>query len=304
MDRLDAMSIFVAAVDAGSFSAASRKLGVPLPTVSRKVSELESHLKTRLLVRSTRKLSLTDAGVTYLGACKRILDDVGNAERTAAGEYAAPRGELVLTAPIVFGRLHVLPIVCDFLARFPEINVRLVLSDKNIPLVDDQVDVAVRIGALPDSSLVATRVGSVTHVVCASPEFLAAHGTPRTPEDLMRIPCVTFDAVASGAAWTFASPAQARGVDVRVRLAVNTAEAAIDAAIAGVGIVRVLSYQAARAVERGELRLVLRKFEPDPLPVNLLHTGQGHLPLKLRSFVDFAAPRLRKVLGKSSQSGR
>jgi DNA-binding transcriptional LysR family regulator len=304
MDRLDAMSIFVAAVDAGSFSAASRKLGVPLPTVSRKVSELESHLKTRLLVRTTRKLSLTDAGVTYLGACKRILDDVGNAERTAAGEYAAPRGELVLTAPIVFGRLHVLPIVCDFLARFPEINVRLVLSDKNIPLVDDQVDVAVRIGALPDSSLVATRVGSVTHVVCASPEFLAAHGTPRTPEDLMRIPCVTFDAVASGAAWTFASPAQARGVDVRVRLAVNTAEAAIDAAIAGVGIVRVLSYQAAHAVERGELRLVLRKFEPDPLPVNLLHTGQGHLPLKLRSFVDFAAPRLRKVLGKSSQSGR
>jgi DNA-binding transcriptional LysR family regulator len=304
MDRLDAMSIFVAAVEAGSFSAASRKLGVPLPTVSRKVSELESHLKTRLLVRSTRKLSLTDAGVAYLGACKRILDDVGNAERTAAGEYSAPRGDLVLTAPIVFGRLHILPIVCDFLARFPEINVRLVLSDRNIPLVDDQVDVAVRIGALPDSSLVATRVGSVTHVVCGSPEFLAAHGTPRTPEDLVGVPCVTFDAVASGAAWTFASPAGVRGLDVRVRLAVNTAEAAIDAAIAGVGFVRVLSYQAAHAVERGQLRLVLRKFELDPLPVNLLHTGQGHLPLKLRSFVDFAAPRLRKMLGKSPQSGR
>ena len=306
MDRLEAMSIFVAAVETGSFSAASRKLDVPLPTVSRKVSELEAHLKSRLLVRSTRKLALTEAGVAYLSACRRILDEVGNAERTAAGEYSAPRGELVLTAPIVFGRLHVLPIVCDFLARFPEIDVRLVLSDRNVQLVDDQIDIAVRIGALPDSSLVAMRVGSVTQVVGASPDFLAAQGTPKTPQDLEQLPCVAFDTVAAGAAWTFASVdgGRSQSVNVRMRLSVNTAEAAIDAAIAGVGLVRVLSYQAAGAVDEGKLKLVLRKFERDPLPVSLVHKGQGHLPLKLRSFLDFAAPRLKAVLTDRGRAGR
>jgi DNA-binding transcriptional LysR family regulator len=298
MDRLEAMSIFVAAVEAGSFSSASRRLDVPLPTVSRKVSELEKHLNARLLVRSTRKLSLTEAGMSYLAACKRILEEVGNAERTAGGEYSAPRGELVMTAPIVFGRLHVLPVVCDFLAQFPEIRVRLVLSDRNIALIDDQIDVALRIGELPDSALVATRVGAVSYVVGASPAFLAAKGTPKTPRDLERMPCVTFDAVAAASSWLFAS-AEGRGdssIRVSVRLSVNTAEAAVDAGIAGVGLIRVLSYQAARAVEQGELKLVLRKFEREPLPVNLVHTRQGQLPLKVRSFLDFAAPQLRKAI--------
>ena len=179
MDRLEAMSILVAAVEAGSFSAASRKLGVPLPTVSRKVAELEARLNTRLLVRSTRKLALTDAGAAYFAACKRILEQVGDAETEASGEYVTPKGDLVITAPIVFGRLHVLPTVSDFLASFPDINVRMVLSDRNVKLVDDHIDLAVRIGALPDSSLIATRVGSVRRVVCGSPRYFAAHGTPR-----------------------------------------------------------------------------------------------------------------------------
>jgi DNA-binding transcriptional LysR family regulator len=289
VDRLDAMSIFVAVVENGSFSGAARKLRMPLATVSRKVAELEAHLEARLLARSTRKLSLTEAGAAYLASCKRILEDVGNAERTVAGEYSVPRGELVLTAPIVFGRLHVLPIVCDFLAQFPEIDVRLMLSDRNVPLVDDQIDLAIRIGRLPDSSLVAMRVGAVTYVICGSPRFLETIRTLRTEQDLYDVPFVALDMVASG-----------RGVglpaNVRVRLAVNTAEAAIDAAIAGVGLVRVLSYQAVAAVARGDLRRVLRRLEPEPLPVNLVHAGQGTLPLKLRSFIDFAAPRLRKAL--------
>jgi DNA-binding transcriptional LysR family regulator len=287
------MSLFVAVVESGGFSAAARKLRVPLPTVSRKVADLEAYLKLRLLVRSTRKLSLTEAGASYLAACKRILEDVGNAERTAAGEYTAPRGDLVLTAPIVFGRLHVLPVVCDFLAQFPEIDVRLVLSDRNVALVDDQIDLAVRIGTLPDSTLVATRVGSVTYVICGSPKFLAAHGTPRTAQDLANVPFVALSTVASLSGRSPDLPA-----DVRIRLAVNTAEAAIDAAIAGVGLARVLSYQAAAAVERGDLKRVLRKLEPEPLPVSLVHPGQGLLPLKLRSFIDFAAPRLRKALSQ------
>jgi DNA-binding transcriptional LysR family regulator len=298
MDRLEAMSILAAAVDTGSFSAASRKLGVPLPTVSRKVAELEKHLEAKLLVRSTRKLALTDAGASYLAACKRILEQVGDAEAAAAGEYRTPRGELTITAPIVFGRLHVLPVVCDFLARYPDIDVRMALSDGNVNLIDDHIDLAVRIGALADSSMRAMRVGAVRRVVCGSPGFFAAHGTPKKPEDLAGLPCVTFAGMTGGTSWTFArGRGLARPVQARTRLAVNTAEAALDAAIRGVGVTRVLSYQAARAVREGKLRIVLQKFEPAPMPVSLIHAGQDLVALKIRSFLDFAAPRLRKALG-------
>jgi DNA-binding transcriptional LysR family regulator len=298
MDRFEAMSILVASVDAGSFSAAGRKLGMPLPTISRKVAELEEHLQTRLLVRTTRKLMLTEAGASYLAASKRILEQVSEAERAAAGEYNTPRGELILTAPIVFGRLHVLPVVNAFLAGFPEINVRLILSDRNVHLVDDHIDMAVRIGRLPDSSLIATQVGTIRRVTCASPAFLASHGTPKIPADLALLPCVIFDMVADGAAWTFASKDGRTQQSVRIqpRLLVNTAEAAIDAAIAGVGVTHVLSYQTASATQDGRLVRILQPFERPAVPVSLIHAGQGLLPLKMRSFVEFAAPRLRKAL--------
>ena len=296
MDRLEAMSILIAAAETGSLTAASRKLGAPLPTVSRKVSDLEAHLNARLLIRSTRRLTLTDAGGAYVAACKRILEQVGDAERAASGEYSAPKGDLVVTAPIVFGRLHVLPGINAFLATFPEINVRLMLADRNVNLIDDHVDLAVRIGVLPDSSMVATRVGFVRYVVCASPAYLAAHGTPKVPQDLSALACVTFDGSAPATVWRF-SPAHAnaeRTVSIRSRLSVNTAEAAIDAAVASVGITRVLSYQAARAVAEGKLQIVLADHEAEPLPINLVHVGQGVLPLKTRAFIDFVAPRLRE----------
>lgn len=297
MDRLDAMSIFIAAVEAGSFSAASRKLGVPLPTVSRKVADLETHLNTRLLVRSTRKLALTDAGSAYLAASKSILEQVGDAERAAAGEYMTPKGDLILAAPIVFGRLHVLPVVSDFLTTFPDINVQMVLSDRNANLIDDHIDMAVRIGALPDSSMVATRVGVVRRVVCASPSFLSVHGTPKTAEDLTRLPCITFGDIVSGSSWMFAGKNKrtVRHVPVKARLAVNTAEAALDAAIAGVGITQVLSYQVAQAVKDKRLKIILKDDELEPLPIHLLYPAQARPPLKLRSFLEFAVPRLRKT---------
>ncbi len=294
MDRLEAMSILVAAVDAGSLSAAGRALGVPLPTVSRKVAELEAHLGTRLLIRSTRRLTLTEAGAAYVEASRRILEDVGEAERTAAGEYSAPRGDLIVTAPVVFGRLHVLPVVTDFLAAFPEIGVRLALSDRYLDLVDDHVDLAVRIGTLPDSSMIATRVGAVRRVVCGSPAYFAAHGVPKTPADLAGLACITFDVLNTATAWDFAAPGGT--VAVRSRLSVNTAESAIDAAATGAGITRVLSYQVAQAVAEDRLRIVLAPFEFPPVPVSLVH-APGLTPLKLRAFRDFAAPRLRKVLG-------
>jgi DNA-binding transcriptional LysR family regulator len=296
MDRLDAMSILVAVVDAGSLSAASRRLGTPLATVSRKVSELEAHLGTRLLNRSSRRLMPTDAGRSYVEACRRILEDVGEAERAAAGEYRAPRGDLVVTAPVVFGRLHVLPVVAEFLAAYRDVDVRLVLADRLANLFEEHIDLAVRIGDLPDSSLVATRIGAIRRVVCGSPAYFAARGTPQEPRDLEAQDCIAFEALLAPGAWTF--PVGKSFVPVRIhsRLVVNTAEAAIDAAIAGVGITRVLSYQVHAALEERRLGLVLEDFEPDPWPVHLVYGGGRLVPLKLRAFLDFAAPRLRARL--------
>jgi DNA-binding transcriptional LysR family regulator len=301
MDRLESMSTLLAAVEAGSLSGASRKLGMPLATVSRKVSELEAHLRTRLVNRTSRRLTLTDAGRSYVVACKRILEDIGEAERAAAGEYVAPRGDLTITAPIVFGRLHVLPVAIAFLAAYPDVDIRLALSDRVVNLQEDDIDLAVRIGELPDSSLIATRVGAIRQVVCGSPAYFARRGTPKSPGDLATHDCISFDGLTSPAGWRFAVGKSTVSVAIHSRLIVNTAEAAIDAALAAVGVTRVLSYQVADALRAGTLALALRKFEPAPSPVSLVHAGQGLLPLKLRAFLDFAAPRLKARLAQAEE---
>jgi DNA-binding transcriptional LysR family regulator len=293
MDRFDAMATLIAAVDGGSLSAASRALGMPLATVSRKVAELEAHLRTQLVVRTSRRLSLTEAGRAYVAASRRILDEIDDAERAASGEYRAPRGHLTITAPIMFGRLHVEPVVLDFLRAYPDITARLVLADHVVNLIDEHIDVAVRVGNLADSSIVATRLGAVTWVTCASPDYLETRGTPETPEALEGHDCVMFEGLYSNNLWTFGRGQQALAVPIRPRFAVNTADAAIAASIASAGITRVLSYQVASAVTAGALRLILRPFEPEPLPVHLVYGGQSLVPLKLRAFLDFAAPRLR-----------
>ncbi len=296
MDRLGSMALFVTVAEAGSLSAAGRVLGMPLATVSRRLSDLEKYLGTRLLNRSTRRLELTEAGRTYLAACRRILEEIEEAEQSAAGEYSQARGELVVTAPIVFGRLHVLPVVVDFLATYPEVDIRLTQSDTLRRLVEEHIDLAVRIGHLPDSSMVAVRVGAIRRVACASSTYLQAHGEPRTLQELSSHHCVTVERLALPAAWTFMEGQKEIAVPVRSRLTINTAEAAIDAATAGVGIARVLSYQVADAVRTGALKLILEDFEPEPWPVSLVHAGRGLLPLKLRAFLDFAAPRLKARL--------
>ena len=293
MDRLESMRILLAVVDAGSLSAAARRLGMPLASVSRKVAALESHLGTRLLHRTTRQLSLTQAGGAYVAACRRILDEIGEAERTATGEYATPKGELTITAPVVFGRLHIVPVVAAFLAQYPEIEIKLVLTDRVMHLMDEQVDVAVRIGELPDSSFVATRVGTVRRVVCASPAYLARHGTPMAPGELAAHACVSFEVLESRRAWDFGRGKSTQSVPVHARLAVNTVDAAIAAATLGAGLIRVLSYQVMDALRDDALRIVLAPFEAAPLPVSLLHKGQAPLPLKLRAFFDFVTPLLR-----------
>jgi DNA-binding transcriptional LysR family regulator len=305
MDRFEAMSMLVAVTERGSLSAASRALKVPLATLSRKISDLEALLGTRLLIRTTRKLTPTDAGLAYIAAARRILEQVQDAEREAAGEFSAPKGELVITAPILFGRLHVLPVVADFLALFAEINVRLVLADRNVHLLDDHMDMAVRIGKLPDSAMVATRVGLMRTVTCASPALLAAHDALETPNDLLRFPCVVVETPMPSPSWRFQLPQSvtALEVPVRARLSVTTAEAAAHAAILSVGIARLLHYQAAEAIDAGTLQIILESFEPEPVPVNLVHASRGQMPIKLRSFLDFATPRLREALGRMNSSG-
>ena len=287
------MTVLVAAVDAGSLSGASRSLSMPLATVSRKVSDLEAHLGTQLLIRSSRRLTLTEAGEAFLASARRILEDLDEAERAASGEYRAPRGHLHITAPIMFGRLHVEPVVLEFLKAYSDITVRLTLADTLLNLVDDHVDLAVRVGRLPDSRQKALRLGEIGWVACASPDYLAERGEPGAPDALTNHDCVMFEGLYSTASWTFGRGAEAKDISIRPRLSVNSADAAIAAAVRGAGVTRVLSYQVAEPVARGDLKLVLRSFEPEPLPVHLLYAGQTLLPLKLRAFLDFAGPRLK-----------
>ena len=291
------MSVFAAVIDGGSLSAAGRRLNVPLATVSRKLADLEAHLKTRLITRSTRKLVLTDAGRDYLDACRQILEQVDEAERAASGAYANVTGQIVVAAPIVFGRLHVMPVAGAFLEAHPEVDIQLRLGDRNVNLIEEHVDVALRIGALPDSNLVATQVGTVRRVVCASPVYLERFGTPKSIDDLAAHRCITFDGLEASTAWTFAgADGQKRQARVRSRMTVSTADAAIAGALLGLGLTRVLSYQVADGLRDGRLARVLIDEEPPAVPASLIYPSQGRLPMKTRAFIDFAVGRLRERL--------
>jgi DNA-binding transcriptional LysR family regulator len=300
VDRLEAMSILLAAVESGSLSKASRRLGLPLATVSRKVADLEEHLKSSLLIRSAKGLELTPAGRTYVTGAKAILEQLSEIERTAAGEYTEPRGDLVVTAPIMFGRLHVLPVVTRFLEAFPEVAVGLVMTDRVTHFLDDRVDVALRIGVLPDSNLMATRLGTVRHVLCASPGYLATNGTPTNLDDLERHRLVSFESVSASSSWTFNKDNADVSISFRTRLSVNTIDAAIDAGLAGMGIIRAMSYQVAEHVRHRRLTVLLDAFEAPPRPVHLVYDKQSRLPLKLRAFVDFVVPRLRERIASAA----
>ena len=292
------MTMFVRVVEAGGFTAAAKALRAPVSTVSRHIADLEAHLGAKLLVRTTRNMALTEVGGAYLASAKRILEEVDAAESAAAGDFASPKGELVVTAPVMFGRLHILPVVAEFLALNPLIAVRMVFQDRNLHLIDDHVDLAVRIGQLPDSGLVATRVGTMRQVTCVAPSVLAAHGAPRHPADLQALPSISFDHEGGATGWTYLSPKGGATINARLlpRLTVSSADAAVWAAEQGLGVTRVFAYQCHDAVEAGRLRLVLESFEPEPTPITLLHAQQGRIPLKLRAFLDFATPRLRARL--------
>ncbi|MCA1299196.1 LysR family transcriptional regulator [Stappia indica] len=291
-DRLGTMAIFVRVVEEGSLTAGARALRMPIATVSRRISELEEKLGAELLLRSPRGLTLTDTGRSYVAACRRILEDVSEAERNASGEFTAPRGTLTMTAPIVFGRLHVLPSVTAFLTAFPDIDVRLELTDRPVNLHEEHLDLAIRIGPLADSMFIARKVGEVRRIVCASPSYLKDREMPQVPGDLEPLDGITFQSLMSPQTWRFGSGRDEKAVSVHSRLIVNTAEAAIDAAIDGLGFTRVLSYQAAAAIKAGQLVPLLEAFEPEPWPVHLLYEPRALIPQKLRAFLDFAIPRI------------
>lgn len=295
-DRLKTMAMLVKAVDEGSISSGAKALGMPVATVSRRISELEADLNAELVVRSPRGLALTDTGVAYVAACRRILEEVEEIERSAAGEFAEPKGTLTLTAPVVFGRMHVLPVVTEFLQRFPDINVRLQLIDRPISLSEEHIDMAVRIGPLPDSALIARKVGEVRRIVCASRSYLETHGRPKAPRDLEGAPCIIFDQFLADQTWNFEAGEKTLRIPVKARLCVNTAEAALDAAEAGLGCTRVLSYQAAPGIEAGRLEAVLQSWETKPLPVQFVCEQRALVPEKLRTFIEFAAPRIASGL--------
>ena len=296
MDRLEAMSIVLAVAEAGSLSAAARRLNTPPATASRKITELEEHLRAKLFDRSARKLTLTDSGLSYVVALKRILADLSEADRAASGEYTAPTGELIVNAPVTLGRLYLIPILAEFLRAYPEIDVRLLLWARPLSLPEDHVDVALRIGVLPDSQLTALRVGTVGRVVCASPAYLEARGTPKTPEDLIEHDCIVYTGFLGPDVWKFARDGTDLAVTVQPRLVVSNLEAASDAARAGIGLTWALAYQVKASIEEGTLTTVLDAFQPATLPVSLVYAAGRFLPIKLRAFLDFAAPRLRARL--------
>lgn len=292
MDHLDSLKVFVAVADAQGLAGAARRLGLSAPAVTRALAALEQRLGAQLLQRSTRSVRLTEIGERFLGDCRRILADLNEAEASAGGAHAAPQGELAITASALFGRLHVAPIALDFLALHPQVTIRGVFVDRVVHLMDEGFDLAVRIAHLPDSGLTAVRVGSMRRVIVAAPAYLADRGRPASPAELSAHDAIGFSQTGGVVPpWSFTGTHDA--AQPRIRLVTNAGEVAIDAAVRGRGLARALHYQVDADVRAGRLQIVLAEFEPEPLPVHLVHLAGRMAPAKLRAFIDFAVERLR-----------
>jgi DNA-binding transcriptional LysR family regulator len=291
MDRLEGMRVFVAVVKAEGFSAAARQLGMPLATVSRRIIDLEADLGVRLLQRTTRRLSLTDQGRDFFVACGRILDDIKDATEAVSGEYRAPKGELTITAPFGFGRMHLQPVILEFLALYPEIRLRLMLVDRLVNLVEEHVDAAIRIAELRDSRLIARKLGAVRIVLTASPDYIARRGMPRHPGDLADHDCIAWAALGQLPTWEFQEEGRVQAHQITARLWTTVAESAVAAAEAGLGLVQSTCYQAEQGLREGRLVLLLPAFECPETLVHLVYPSNRLLPLKLRAFFDFVIPR-------------
>jgi DNA-binding transcriptional LysR family regulator len=286
MDRFDAMQAFVAVAERQSFASAARKLKLSPSAITRLVAALEERLGARLLQRTTRSVTLTDAGTRYLERARRILADVEEAERAAESERTRPSGRLVVSAPVGFGRLHVSPVMSAYLKRYPDVAGELRLEDRIVSLVEDGIDLAVRVGELADSTLVARHVGSMRRIVVASPAYLKARGEPKTPAAIATHDTIQFGASVGLADWRFVEA----GKDIRVastpRFVTNSSDAAIQYTVDGGGLTRVLAYQAAAALKAGKVKVVLEKFEQPPQPIHIVYPTSRLLSAKVRAFID------------------
>jgi len=296
MDRFETMRVFVTVAEHRSFAAAGRRLSLSAPAVTRAVAALEARLGASLFRRTTRTVQLTEPGARFLADAKRLLQEVEEAEQLARGAHASPAGQLTVTAPLMLGRMHVAPVVLAMLARYPEVTMRTLFADHVVDLMEESVDVAVRIGALASSSLRAIRVGAVRRVVCASPAYLEQHGTPSSPKELANHSLLGFVGINAHRHWTFRIGGKLEAIDVQPRLTVNTADVSIQAALQGRGIARVLSYQVEAELRSGALERVLASCEPLPLPIHVLHASGKRVPARVRAFVDLAVEHF-KALG-------
>lgn len=293
MDHLYLIGVFVAVVDTNGFAGAARKLNISPPAVTRAINELENHLGVGLLTRTTRVVRVTEAGARYAADCRRILAELLEANNSATGTHGSPQGRLTLTAPVLFGCKFVTPIVTEYLQRYPEVTASCWFMDRLVSIIDDGVDVAVRIGDLPDSSMHAIRVGTVRRVICAAPSYLEQHGVPQTPDDLASHTVVSASAVTPTPEWRLLEDGETRLVKVHARMITTTNDSAVAATVSGFGLTRLLSYQVADQLRDGKLQTVLTEFEPEALPVTLLHREGRHASPKARAFLDLAIERLR-----------
>jgi DNA-binding transcriptional LysR family regulator len=289
MDRFQLMNVFVAVAEEEGFAAAARRLRMSPPAVTRAVAALEQRLKVKLLNRTTRFVRATEVGQRYLDDARRILAEADEADEAAAGVNAAPRGHLAVTAPVLFGRMFVMPVIVEYLNRYPDTALSAVLLDRVVNLLEEGLDVGIRIGELPDSTMQATAVGSVRVVLCASKEYLRRRGVPRTPEELLQHSIIASSAGSASVNWNFSG----RVLRFEPRLTVTTNDGAIDAALRGFGITRMLSYQVSPYLTDGDLKTVLEEHEPAPRPIHIVHREGRHASGKVRAFVDLIAERLR-----------
>ncbi len=298
MDRLHMMSVFVAVTEEQGFAAAARRLTMSPPAVTRAIASLEDHLKVKLLNRTTRHVRTTEAGQRYLEDARQILAAADAADEAAAGINAEPRGHLAVTAPILFGRIFVLPGILDYLSRYPETEVSAQFLDRNVSLLEEGIDVGIRIGELPDSSMRAIPVGKVRLVLCGSPEYLKQHGLPQQPEDLHHHSVIASSAGGHAIHWRFnrSDNGKASGdkaLNIKPRLTVTTNDAAVDAAVSGFGLTRLLSYQIAPQLASGALKVILSDYEPAPKPIHIVHREGRYTSTRVRAFIDLMAERLR-----------
>lgn len=294
MDRFQEMQVFAAVAQDQGFSSAARRLGMSAASVTRAVAGLEKRIGTQLLTRTTRSVHLSEAGQRFLDDCRRILAEVQEAEDSAAGSHTQPRGQLTITAPVLFGELFITPLMVSFLTQFPDVTINALLVDRVVSVVEEGIDVAVRIGELPDSNQHAIRVGQVRRVIVASPQFLETHGRPTHPQDLAEAPIIATSAIGQLKNWPFLEGDEPLSVRADPRLMVTANRAAINAAALGLGYTRVLSYQVASKIAGGELEIVLADYELPPLPIHVVYQGGRKAPARVRSFVDFAVKILRE----------